>query len=167
MLGQILSTLGLERVSLVTTTGMPTCAGVRLITSYPSERLMFAWLRRKAVAPAPPATNRASCPARFPLNVPGPFYTCGNCLACGLPEGEAPELLAPLERGNSTTYFVKQPETAEEVERACMAIRVCCVADLRYGGQDRAIIHRLGNDSGACDFIVRDDRVVPITPGDG
>ncbi len=100
-------------------------------------------------------------PKRCPLNAPGPFYTAGECLACDAPETEAPDLLAPLAGGNSTTYFVRQPETPEEVERACNAIRVCCVTDLRYGGEERAIIERLGNDPTVCDFVIRDGEIVP------
>ncbi len=100
-------------------------------------------------------------PKRCPLNAPGPFYTMGECLACDAPEAEAPDLLAPLTGGNLTTHFVRQPETPEEVERACKAILVCCVMDLRYGGTDRAIIERLGNDPLTCDFVLRDGGVVP------
>jgi hypothetical protein len=81
-------------------------------------------------------------------------------MACEAPETEAPDLLAPLVDGNLTTYFVRQPETPDEVERACKAIRVCCVEDLRYGGTDRAIIERLGNDPTACDFVFRDGQLV-------
>jgi len=120
---------------------------------------MFGWFRRK---PAKAPTPLPEPPRRCELNVPGPFYTSENCLACGLPESEAPELLAPLEGDNATTYFVKQPETAEEVEHACEAIRICCVNALRYGGRDRAIIERLGNDPLVCDFVIRDGEVVPV-----
>ena len=92
---------------------------------------------------------------RFPLNVAGAFYTCGECMACDAPEQEAPELLAPLANdGNLRTYFVRQPETAAEIERACWAIRVCCAADLRYGGTDPKIIARLGNTAYTCDYLV-------------
>lgn len=97
---------------------------------------------------------------RCPLNVLGTFYTLGTCLACEAPEVEAPDMLAPLTGGNYTTYFVRQPETAEEVERACSAVRVCCVMDLRYGGTDPRIIERLGNDPLACDFVIRDGQLV-------
>ena len=97
---------------------------------------------------------------RCPLNAPGPFYTMGECLACEAPESEAPDLLAPLTGGNYTTYFVRQPETPEEVERACRAIEVCCVMDLRYGGTDRAIIERLGNSPNASDYVVQGDSLV-------
>jgi len=41
-------------------------------------------------------------PRRCPLNVVGPFYTCGDCTACDAPEHEAPDLLAPLRDGNFT-----------------------------------------------------------------
>lgn len=86
---------------------------------------------------------------RCPINAPGPFYTSGNCLACQLPEDEAPDLLAQLTDKNHTTYFAKQPQTPSEIERACKAIEVCCVADLRYGGTDSSIIQRLNGNN--CD----------------
>jgi len=91
---------------------------------------------------------------RFPKNVAGPFYTTGTCLACAAPEAEAPELLAPLSDDNYETYFVRQPSTPEEIEKACRAIEVCCVAALRYGGQDPAVIRRLGNRQEYCDTLL-------------
>jgi hypothetical protein len=42
---------------------------------------------------------------------------------------EAGDLLASLENGNYETYFIKQPETAEEIERTCCAPEVCYVAN--------------------------------------
>ena len=91
---------------------------------------------------------------RFRKNVPGPFYTTGECMACGAPEHEAPELLAPLIGGNYDTYFVRQPATPDEVERACRALEVCCAVALRYGGTDPKIIRRLGNDPDYCDRLL-------------
>src|SRR5687768_14251449 len=99
-------------------------------------------------------------PFRFPGNVEGPFYTtgyqthatddpqsplvwCGECLFCEAPEHEAPELLAPLNDHNIDTYFIRQPASPNELEHACNALKVCCVAALRYGGKDRSIIARL------------------------
>lgn len=90
-------------------------------------------------------------PARFEKNVPGDFYTTGECMACDAPESEAPDLLAPLEGDNYDTYFIKQPETAE---RACRALEVCCVAALRYGGTNPEIIRRLGNNPEYCDHLL-------------
>jgi hypothetical protein len=107
-----------------------------------------------------PTTAWHTHPRRCPANVPGPFYTLGTCLFCEAPEDEAPDLLAPLTGGNLTTHFVKQPETPEEVRRACRAAEVCCLCDLRYGGQDVTIINRLGNDPLYCDYVLRDDRLV-------
>ena len=78
---------------------------------------------------------------RFPKNAPGPFYTTGECLACSLPEQEAPDLLAPLDDANSDTYFVRQPETLEEIQKACDAAHVCCVSAIRYGGSDPEIVN--------------------------
>lgn len=91
---------------------------------------------------------------RFEKNVPGPFYTNGDCLACDAPEFEAPQLLAPLTSDNYDTYFVRQPETPAEIEQACRALEVCCVAALRYGASDPAIVRRLGNDPLYCDHLL-------------
>ena len=91
---------------------------------------------------------------RLPQNAPGPFYGTGNCTACGTPEAEAPELLAPLTDENWETFFVRQPETPEEVERACRAVEVCCLMALRYGGNDPTIIRRLGNRPDYCDHLL-------------
>jgi hypothetical protein len=101
-------------------------------------------------------------PQRFPKNVEGPFYTlgdqdkdgiwCGSCLSCAIPEAEAPSLLAALDDNNADTYFVRQPETEEEIEQACMAADVCCVSAIRYGGTNPAILQRLG--ASYCDNAV-------------
>ncbi|MES2945349.1 MAG: hypothetical protein V4772_20980, partial [Pseudomonadota bacterium] len=72
---------------------------------------------------------------RFEKNVPGPFYTTGECLSCGTPEAMVPDLLAPLTDENGDTYFVRQPSTPEEVERACQAVR--CAARMHFGTKER------------------------------
>ena len=110
-------------------------------------------------------------PLRFPLNVNGPFYTtgqlsghhvdpntprrwCGNCLWCGAPEAEAPTLFAPFDETYTETYFIRQPETPEEVDQAVSAAKVCCTYAVRYGGQDVEIIRKLDNNPAYCDFIL-------------
>ena len=97
--------------------------------------------------------------ARVEKNAPGSFYAVGGCLACGAPEYEAPELMSTLDDDNWETYFVRQPETPEEVEHACRAIEVCCLATLRYGGRDPAVIRRLGNRPEYCDHLLTDGPV--------
>jgi hypothetical protein len=106
---------------------------------------------------------------RLPKNAPGPFYTLGDitsegtwggrCLSCNVPEEEAPTLLAPLTERNSDTYFVRQPETEEEIEQACCAIEVCCVDALRYAGRDPKILARLRR-TGNSDYSIGGDGVV-------
>ncbi len=118
-------------------------------------------------------------PRRFPGNVVGPFYTTGSvvcgdaryvgiasdCLQCLAPEHEAPDLLAPLNRCNRNTYFVKQPCNADEIQRACNALRVCCVYALRYGGLDLDIIRQLENSPLYCDYILDDQGELVLTVG--
>jgi hypothetical protein len=72
-----------------------------------------------------------------------------------VPEAEAPDLLAPIDDTNSDTYFVRQPQTEEEIERACKAAEVCCVSAIRYGGKNPKIIERLGEEY--CDYEVLPD----------
>lgn len=85
---------------------------------------MWDWLpalfgRRQAV----------SDPMRFPphpANVSGPFYVeDGCCLACGVWEAEAPELLAWLPDAELPhCYVARQPETEAEFEQMMSAMQV-------------------------------------------
>lgn len=110
-------------------------------------------------------------PLRFPLNVSGPFYTTGqlsghhvdpntpkrwrgNCLWCGAPEAEAPTLFAPFDETYTETYFIRQPDTPEEIDQAVSAAKVCCTYAVRYGGQDTEIIRKLDNSPEYCDFVL-------------
>jgi len=82
-------------------------------------------------------------PRRFPLNVAGDFYVeDGVCMVCAAPEAEAPELMAH-EPGRGHCYFVKQPTTSDELERAVMAVAVSCCQAVRYAGSDPRVIRRL------------------------
>ncbi len=111
-------------------------------------------------------------PARFPKNADGDFYTtgtsdvdgqwCGDCLACALPEHEAPDLLAPLTDDNHDTYFLRQPKTKEELEQAIAATEVCCVDAVRYGGKDKNILLRV--DPALSDYIVSESGEVILNP---
>ena len=107
-------------------------------------------------------------PRRLRCNVEGDFYATGDnplrcgpddrwkgdCLTCGAPESAAPDLLAELNQSNTTTYFVRQPETPEEIDRACDAVKSCCVDALRYGGRDPKIIGKLANNPAYCDYVL-------------
>jgi hypothetical protein len=90
----------------------------------------------------------------------------GDCMWCGAPEAEAPSLLAPFDDTHTNTYFVRQPATPEEVDQAISAAPVCCVFAIRYGGQDRSIIARLGNDPAMCDYILSEAGALQRTISD-
>jgi hypothetical protein len=75
-------------------------------------------------------------------------------MACGAPEHEAPNLLAPLIGDNFDTFFTRQPHSEVEIEQACRAASVCCVNAVRYAGRDRSIIRRVGNSSAASDHVI-------------
>lgn len=90
--------------------------------------------------------------SRHELNVEGDFYVeKDSCILCGAPEVEAMGLMAHSDGG---CYFVRQPETEEEIEQAINAIAVSCVSAVRYGGTDQKIIKKLYslNLESECDY---------------
>ena len=105
-------------------------------------------------------------PKRHPKNIDGPFYSLtdgdlndkenchSSCLDCDLPQGEARKLIKPLEGQDGDTYFIKQPETPEEVISAIHSTELCCFQAIRYGGDDPNIIKRM--DSDLCDFYINE-----------
>jgi hypothetical protein len=100
-----------------------------------------------------------SLPERYSENSIGDFYVENQvCITCGAPEAEAPDLIehSKLEYGHC--YFKKQPKTADELDRAINAMQVSCIAGIRYGGKDKAILKRL-YDLGLqteCDYKLED-----------
>jgi hypothetical protein len=80
---------------------------------------------------------------RTPLNAEGDFYVVKDmCITCMAPHHEAPELMGMDEE--TGCYFRRQPQTAEELERAVEAVRVSCVEALRYSGDDRGCLSGFG-----------------------
>lgn len=93
-------------------------------------------------------------PYVHPLNAPGDFYVMNQlCIACKAPEHEAPDLMSHGDESQGYhCYFKRQPETPEEIERACRAVEVGCCESVRYGGRDPQILARLSEfGRGACD----------------
>jgi len=80
---------------------------------------------------------------RVSLNAPGDFYVVADyCLRCGLPREQASELMND-EPEYEECYFRRQPQSPIEVEKAIQAICVSEICNLRYGGTNPDIIHRL------------------------
>ena len=82
---------------------------------------------------------------RVEKNAPGPFFVRANeCMICRQCVYEAPELMdSGDEMGDPSSYFTRQPETPEEIQRALFAMKACCVAAVGYEGDDPAILARL------------------------
>ncbi|HEY8666314.1 MAG TPA: hypothetical protein VIL86_06600 [Tepidisphaeraceae bacterium] len=103
------------------------------------------------LAQSPAAAKRAPCA----------FYARGAC--CFVCTSQT----APLEAAHRAQspddhHPLEQPQTPEELEQVCIAVKSCCGGSLRYGGTDPAIIHRLGNDPKYSDFLIdAAGRVVP------
>jgi hypothetical protein len=63
-----------------------------------------------------------------PSNAPGDFYVAKDeCITCGAPEAEAPDLMAFDESENSC-YFRRQPSTPTELDQAVRAVWVSTMA---------------------------------------
>jgi len=58
------------------------------------------------------------------LNVPGKYYVDDQCTACGICEGEAPEVFKMSDDG-STAFVYKQPSTPDEESKAESAMNSC------------------------------------------
>ena len=76
-------------------------------------------------------------------NAPGDFYVAKDeCITCGAPEAEAPDLM-DFDHGVRSCYFERQPSTPAEVEQAIRAVWVSCCRAVRYRGSDPEIQRRL------------------------
>ena len=85
---------------------------------------------------------------RHVLNAPGDFYVeQEGCTLCGSPEFEAHGLMGRSDEG---CYFIRQPQTKEEIEYAINSVAVSCISIVRYAGTDQRIIKKL-HDLGSGD----------------
>ena len=83
-------------------------------------------------------------PKRHPQSAQGDFYVEEDCcLACGVPEAIAPDLVAHLEEPYWHCYWKKQPETPEELDKAIKILKAQELDCHRYGGSDQSILKRL------------------------
>jgi hypothetical protein len=72
-------------------------------------------------------------------------------MSCGVPQAIAPELVGWTEEALPSCYWIRQPETAEEVERAIEIVHAQELGCHRYGGKNPAILGRLPREE--CDFF--------------
>jgi hypothetical protein len=83
----------------------------------------------------------------------GDFYVeDGCCTSCGVPQSIAPELVGWTgEKNLPSCYWIRQPESPEEVDRAINIIHAQELGCHRYSGADPAILERLPREE--CDFF--------------
>jgi hypothetical protein len=87
-----------------------------------------------------------------PKSALGDFYveeTC--CMSCGVPQAVAPDLVGWTNENLQQCYWVKQPQTANELDRAIQIIHAQEIGCHRYSGSDPAILRRL--PAAQCDQI--------------
>ncbi len=89
---------------------------------------------------------------RNPHNAPGPFYVVKDeCMACGAPEMEAGDLMS--HDSTSQCFFVRQPQSADDINAAIRGTLASCCGAVRYGGGDKEILRRFAEIDAAsqCD----------------
>jgi hypothetical protein len=86
-------------------------------------------------------------------NVEGPFYVANEeCMSCGAPEAQAPELMSHDEAGHC--FFAAQPSTAKQTTDAILALATSCCGAVRYRGREAEIIRRIAElgEGETCDY---------------
>jgi hypothetical protein len=82
----------------------------------------------------------------------GDFYLLeGCCTSCGVPQSIAPELVGWTDGESPSCYWIRQPESAEEVAGAIKIIHTQELGCHRYSGNDPSILERLPREE--CDFL--------------
>lgn len=67
----------------------------------------------------------------------------GCCMSCGVPQAIAPELVGWRDQTQQLKcYWIKQPETADELDRAIEILHTQELGWHRYAGNDPAILKR-------------------------
>jgi hypothetical protein len=92
----------------------------------------------------------------------GDFYvqdTC--CISCGVPQAIAPDLVGWTNENLTQCFWLKQPQTADELDRAIKIIHSQELGCHRYSGKDPAILQRLPAED--CDHF-RPDLKLHGTP---
>jgi hypothetical protein len=95
-----------------------------------------------------------ACVPKFtphPKSAPGDFYVVkGECLACGVPQVVAPNLVGWTGEKIPHCFWKKQPETPAELERAIAVLEAQELECPRYAGTDPTILKRVL--SSYCDY---------------
>lgn len=77
----------------------------------------------------------------------------GCCMSCGVPQAIAPELVGWRDQNQRLNcYWIKQPETADELDRAIKILHTQEVGCHRYAGNDPAILKRCPTED--CDHVL-------------
>jgi hypothetical protein len=90
----------------------------------------------------------------------GDFYlqdTC--CTSCGVPQAVAPDLVGWTNQNPAQCYWIKQPKTADELDRAVKLFHTQELGCHRYSGNDAAILARLPAED--CDQLRPDLKLKP------
>lgn len=82
----------------------------------------------------------------------GDFYVQSQCCtSCGVPQSVAPDLVGWTNEAYPQCYWIKQPQTSDELDRAVKIILSQELGCHRYAGADQAVLRRLSAED--CDHF--------------
>jgi hypothetical protein len=88
----------------------------------------------------------------IPTGSSADFYVQqGCCTSCGVPQAIAPDLVGWTNEKRPQCYWIKQPQTADELGRAIKIFHTQELGCHRYSGNDPAILQRLPAED--CDHL--------------
>jgi hypothetical protein len=91
----------------------------------------------------------------------GDFYVQDACCTrCGVPQAIAPDLVGWTNENLTQCHWLRQPQMADELDRAIKIIHTQELGCHRYGGKDPAILRRLPAED--CDHLRPDLKLNPI-----
>jgi len=106
----------------------------------------------------------------FPNNNPEPLLGRGDfyvqnecCTACGVPQAIAPDLVGWTNEKYRQCYWIKQPETPGEIERAVEILHAQELGCHRYSGTDPLLLAKLPVED--CDHLRPDLRLNTASSG--
>ena len=90
----------------------------------------------------------------------GDFYVQAQCcLSCGVPQAVAPDLVGWTNETHRQCYWIKQPQTSDELDRAIKLIHSQELGCHRYSGTEPDILRRLPAED--CDHLRPDLKLQP------
>ncbi len=117
-----------------------------------NEESVIGRVIRRARVQQTQSKRIADTPKSHAQSATGEFYVQAQCCtSCGVPQAVAPDLVGWTKETHPQCYWIKQPQTSDELDRAIKIIHSQELGCHRYSGTDQAIHRRLPAED--CDHL--------------